>query len=323
MGTEITLDVGGISVDWSKNDRGNDHGSLFHETDRKRVRSEQIDYDHFAEHGEEPDDMEMAFVCKLRDVVPRLELLGFTLAMAAADYAALVARRQSMASSEIEDEENDGTADAMSFAEFCAFVAAHPVESLDETFVTGITEEHETIVRGRFTEEVTARLPVDSYGLRDAYSERTYFGSLVGLFHPYTVLRILAAAPANLDLDVVWQYGPLVESGWAEKEEFYPCARRRETFLIATEGSSDVYILHRAFGLLRPDVADFFRFIDVSEGHPFSGTGSLRKFAEGLAKIDVHNQTVFLFDNDAEGFDAFKKLASLTLPPNMRSNRPV
>ena len=66
-----------------------------------------------------------------------------------------------------------------------------------------------------------------------------------------------------------------------------------------------------------PDIEDFFRFIDVSERHPFSGTGSLVNFAEGLAKIDVQNQVVFLFDNDSEGWAAFEKVQGLTLPQNM------
>jgi hypothetical protein len=69
----------------------------------------------------------------------------------------------------------------------------------------------------------------------------------------------------------------------------------------------------------RPEIADFFRFIDVSEPHPFSGIGSLVKFAEGLAKIDVQNRTVFLFDNDAEGQSAFRKVQDLSLPINMRT----
>lgn len=138
MGTEITLDVGGISVDYSKNYRGNDHGSLFQETDRRRVRSEQIDYDYFAENGEDPADVEMAFVCKLRDVVPRLELLGFTLRTAEADYAALLARRRSTASSDDEDDEDDeDPTDDMSFAEFCAFVGAHAVQDLDGNLCFG------------------------------------------------------------------------------------------------------------------------------------------------------------------------------------------
>ncbi|MGH9807700.1 MAG: HEPN/Toprim-associated domain-containing protein, partial [Terriglobia bacterium] len=72
-------------------------------------------------------------------------------------------------------------------------------------------------------------------------------------------------------------------------------------------------------GLLRPDIADFFRFIDVSERHPFSGTGGLVRFAEGLAKIDVQNQIIFLFDNDAEGIEAHEAVAQLNLPQNMRT----
>ncbi len=76
--------------------------------------------------------------------------------------------------------------------------------------------------------------------------------------------------------------------------------------------------MKHALALLRPGIADFFRFIDVSESHPFSGTGNLVKFAEGLAKIDVQNQVVFVFDNDAEGLDAHQRLSTLTLPANMR-----
>ena len=37
------------------------------------------------------------------------------------------------------------------------------------------------------------------------------------------------------------------------------------------------------------------------------------KFAEGLAKIDVQNQVIFVFDNDAEGLDAHQRLFTLTL----------
>jgi HEPN/Toprim N-terminal domain 1 len=140
----------------------------------------------------------------------------------------------------------------------------------------------------------------------------------VDILHPYSVLRLLAEAKANEDAPVVWQYGPLVQAGWATEREFMPQARRTETFLIATEGSSDVHILKHALALLRPGIADFFRFIDVSENHPFSGTGNLVKFAEGLAKIDVQNQVVFMFDNDAEGLDAHQRLSGLTLPANMR-----
>ena len=79
MATEITLDVGGLSVTYAKNDRGMDHGSLFQERDRKPVRSDQLDYDYYEREGEDPTSAEMAFERPLKDIVPRLELLGFNL----------------------------------------------------------------------------------------------------------------------------------------------------------------------------------------------------------------------------------------------------
>ena len=104
--------------------------------------------------------------------------------------------------------------------------------------------------------------------------------------HPYSILRVLAACPMNANAPVDWQFGPVVCSGWADERQFLAGARRTQTFLIATEGSSDTHILERAFSLLRPGLKDFFRFIDMSEGHPFPGTGNLVRFARGLAKID-------------------------------------
>jgi hypothetical protein len=260
--------------------------------------------------------MEMALVRRLKDVVPRLELLGFTLDTAKAQYldAVAVCREER---EDLDEEGAESPRDLMTFEEFCAFATAHPVQSLDDTFIDSLNEKQ---IRGRFSDErVTCRIPSSVLDSWSAYSERSYFGSLISVLHPYALLRVLAESPDNLEAEVVWQYGSLVEAGWASESEFTPGARRTQTFLIATEGSSDVYIVSHAFSVLRPEIADFFRFIDVSEGHPFSGTGNLLKFAEGLVKIDVQNQIVFLFDNDAEGYDAYRRLQRLTLPTNMCS----
>ena len=77
MGTEITLDVGGISLDYSKNSRGFDHGALFQKADRKRLHSDQANYDYF-DNPEDPEliEMEISFSKSLADILPRLELLG-------------------------------------------------------------------------------------------------------------------------------------------------------------------------------------------------------------------------------------------------------
>lgn len=318
MGTIIDLTVGGVSVDWSKNSRGADHGALFQESDRKRQRSEQIDYDYFERNDLSPADMEMAFTRSLRTVVPRLELLGFRMEAVRQMYE-VHAKQWKEDRAAIADD-GDPLIEPLSFEEFLSFVQANPIQSLDDTFIREIDEAGERRIRGRFEgSDTVTRIPSDPEHAGNAYSERSFFGVLIDFLHPYAALRLLAENPANLDLDVVWQYGPLVDAGWADVAEFVPCARRTETVLIATEGSSDVHILSRAIGLLRPEVADFFRFIDVSERHPFSGTGSLVKFAEGLAKIDVQNQIIFLFDNDAEGTDAHEAVRRFRLPQNMRA----
>ena len=43
------------------------------------------------------------------------------------------------------------------------------------------------------------------------------------------------------------------------------------------------------------------------------------RFAQGLARIDVHNRMLFLLDNDAEGVSACRRIAELALPGNMRA----
>lgn len=317
MGTEITLDVAGVSVTYGKNHRGIDHGALFQEKDRIAIKSDQLNYDWYEEQGEDPTPSEMGFTRSLKQLAPRLELLGFNLDRVRSEYDALaqgcLEYRQST-----QDENGDSIVEFMSFDEFREFVIDHPLPILDDTLIWGTDRASEVTVRGRFDGMQLDRIPCYRSYDNQAYSERGFFVGLIEFLHPYSVLRLLAEAETNGELPVVWQYGPLVQAGWATEREFMPHARRTETFLIATEGSSDVYILKHALTLLRPEISDFFRFIDVSESHPFSGTGNLVKFAEGLAKIDVQNQLVFVFDNDAEGLDAHQRLSALCLPTNMR-----
>lgn len=317
MGTIISLDLGSLELVSSKNHRGADHGMLFQPHDRQPYRTTTS----LAPATEEEEPLgaaDMAFVRKLKHAAPRLELLGYTLEAARQAYD-----RWSATWREDRDAMRDDLqlpdVTPLSFDEFRAFVARHALEDLDDRFMP--FEEDDARLKGRFeTEaELIARIPLDSDHDDLFWSEQSYFGCVVGVLDPYLTLRLLAENPSNLETNLVWQYGPLVENGWARTDEFEPLARRHQTFLIATEGSSDAHILSHALALLRPEVVDFFRFIDVTERHPFAGTGNLVKFAEGLAKIDVHNQTLFVFDNDAEGVEAYRKVAALALPPNMRA----
>jgi hypothetical protein len=317
VGTEINLKLGAVTLDWSKNSRGADHGALFQETDRAHLHSDQTDYEYCAEHGIPTEVDERSFVRSLRATIPRLELLGYTIAAVEAEYEACIADWQGY---QDEADNRDGAAapSPLSFSEFIEFLARHPINMLDTSYMSDFEPEDFVKTRRRFeTDPAYSRIPNPWGGNGNSYSEVDYFGSLVGMLHPYSTMRLLALVQENIDLDIVWHYGPMVDSGWAKAEEFTPCARRDQTLLIATEGSSDVYILKHAITLLMPEVADFFRFIDVSERHPFSGTGSLVKFAEGLVKIDVQNRILFLFDNDAEGWSAFDEVRKYKLPSNM------
>lgn len=243
MGTEITLEVGGLTIDWSKNSRGVDHGMLFQENDLKRVPSDQIDYEYFTENNEDPGLMERAFARSLKETIPRIELLGFTIDKVRTEYEASseawIEECESM-----EDEGESSTKQIMTFEEFLCFVVKYPVAELEDTFVSGLDETSEAKIRGRFNDNaITSRVPhYRDYDVH-AYSERSYFGELIGFLHPYSILQLLAQNDRNHELDVVWQYGPLVEAGWASGTEFVSGARRTQTFLVATEGSSDAHIL--------------------------------------------------------------------------------
>lgn len=319
MGTVIALSVGGIDVAWSKNSMGMDHGDLFQTEDRKRFSSDQVNYDAF----ENPDDAELAemetgFIKPLHLVKSRLELLGYTLDRVRSDYD-----HAAMASGEHNAEMDELgiplPTEFVSFDAFLSFISEFGVSELNDTAYFDSDDMTKESIKGRFkNRDIIERLPYfDPYD-DQAYSERSYFGGFLGFLPPYAILRALAENPKNRDVAVTWQYGPLVNSGWEKAELFQPLARRRQTFLIATEGSTDAHVLRHAIELLRPEISDFFQFIDMSERHPFPGTGNLHKFAEGLSKIDVHNQLVLVYDNDAEGLATFERTKKLTLPKNMR-----
>lgn len=213
----------------------------------------------------------------------------------------------------------------MSFEEFGAFCRRYPLSDLDDRDVVPGSEEEAKLPPGRFAAHADEirRIPCEPdyypWFAMQGRSEKSFFGSKVFVLDAYSMLQVLGQDGANADAELVWLYGPLVESGWEEESSFFAGARRKGRVLVATEGSSDASIVKRALGVLRPDVADFFDFIDVNETHPFWGTGGLVKFGEGLVRIDVQNRILFLLDNDAEGLDAYRRLGRLGMPANMRA----
>lgn len=319
MGTEINLTVGGISLSYSKNHMGIDFGHLFQDSDRTRRRMQEINYNYYVENPEEIADLEiseMAFVRTLGRIVPRLQLLNHSLDAARMEYEAVLAEAVEMASYADPPEK----ASFLTFEEFCALACRYPLGVLKDAYIEYETPDRERLAQGRFATEAEefARLPCDRLN-NLYYSEKSYLSSHLCILSAEAMLRVFALNPANFDIEVVWEFGPLASNGWANINDFQPGARRVQKVLVATEGASDARIIKRALETLRPNVADFFNFIDVDERHHFWGTSNLVKFAEGLLRIDIQNKVLFIFDNDAEGVDAYRKLGTLGLPPNMRS----
>lgn len=320
MGTSIELCIGDVSLSYSKNFMGEDYGFLFQQGDLFRRKTDSIDYDYYEEHPDERDDLveaEELFVRILSRVVPRLEILGFTLEAARAEYQAVVTEAAEISRSIEPDASRE---DYLSFEEFCRLACRYPLRDLKSGYVENETPDRDKVAQGRFAADIheLERIPwtdnADSY-----WSESSFLAARVCILSAESMLQVFSLNPANYEVEVTWEFGPIVHAGWVQREAFRPGARQRQKVLIATEGASDARIIRRALDVLRPDVTDFFNFVDVDERHHFWGTGNLVKFAEGLLRIEVLNKVLFVFDNDAEGVDAIRKLNKLELPANMRA----
>lgn len=315
MGTSIELKLGSVSLDYAKNHMGNDWGFLFQEGDLVRRTSDQIDYEYYRNNPGKDDVLaatELALARPLGLVVPRLRMLGDGLDGARAEYEALASEGVATMS--------QGGERLLTFEEFCDVANSIPIADLDDEYTEYETHDRDVIAQGRFAamSEKFSRVPWTENS--DMYwSEASYLAAKVCILSPPSMLHVFALGPANLDAELIWQFGDMVQAGWVDRSSFAGGAQRSQAVLVATEGASDARILRRALDVLRPNVSDFFRFIDGDERHHFWGTGNLVKFAEGLLRIDIQNKVLFLLDNDAEGVDAFRKLQQLTMPDNLRS----
>lgn len=285
----IYLALGRLEVDWGKNNGFANHNALFQRGDRRDVPY------YYADNVVE---MKEGLSKRLGDVVLRLDLLGYSDNYAEKEFEALARF-------------NPFNLHQFSFSELANALAAVDVNNISTDYGEGDDF-------GKFfRREVFERLNLGSYAT-DPDHAKYEAGMAMENLSPYSVLRLLARNPANLDVEVNWQYKDVEENGWAGEHQFLAELEPAKRFLIVTEGSSDAKILSAAFKKLRPTVDDFFDFVDMEEGYPFTGTGNIFRFTQGLISIAVQNRMLILFDNDAEGREAFKRTSALNLPKNMK-----
>ena len=103
----------------------------------------------------------------------------------------------------------------------------------------------------------------------------------------------------------------------AAKRSLTVPARALAQILILTEGPSDSELLKTSFGVLYPEVAHMYSFLDSSL-KPFGGVSQLERLALGMAASGVSNRVVVLLDNDAAGVAAWTRLENQRLPSNVR-----
>ena len=295
MGSIATLGLAHLELDWQKNHIAHNHSKLFQKNDFKVVPY----------YYAEDDDKEAGEVAQktalskpLHSVKARLELLGYTLPAIKAIYNSM---RQ-------EDGRHalDGAL-TYSFSHFSKILKGVNANKFTPNLMYQDYDPGELVEKGIFQDIQFKDLAVNK-------SEGMFFENI----DPYLVLRLLAENPANLETEVIWRFQDLIEGGWYSESKIFEPLAQEDKFLIVTEGSSDSIIIEKALRLLRPEIADFFYFVDMEKNYPFTGTGNLHNFCQGLSRIKIQNRILIVYDNDLEGVIKFEQTESLELPLNMR-----
>jgi hypothetical protein len=289
MGSYVTLGIGRLEIDWGKNHLGRDHSALFMRDD---VRVAPYFY------ADDVIEEKPGFVRPLRSVKRRLEMLGYTMAACRDHYQDVLA---------YPDHYPEPTVTYETFARIMSRLDVTKVK-LPETEDWDLGQLARAIMRDpEFTKTEPSLASLSK-------EEGAFFENI----DPYVVLRLLAENPASLDADVIWRTEDVVEGGYVERDDLYQGVSDHDRCLVVTEGSSDGDILRESLPIVAPDLSDFFDFVDMSENYPFTGTGNVVRFCQGLARIRVHNRILVVLDNDTAGREAFQQLTKLARPSRLR-----
>ena len=294
MGTILNFSLGNLELDWGRASSIENHSVLFLRDDIKPVPYYY------------PDELiveKPAFVRTLRLIVRRLDLLGYTIDECRQRYEAAASMTPTHYPAPVLS--FDQFADALSRVDVEAFIRSEP-------------DDYEDYEPGEFvTSQIFGDAEFSKINKRFESMIRDD-GILFENLEPHLILRLLAENSQNLDREVVWRFADFVNAGWYSQEDVYYGIHQRDRCLLVTEGSSDGSILRRALPIVASDVEDFFEFVDMSENYPFTGTGNLVKFCQGLARIKIQNRILVVVDNDTAGQEARCRILELDLPPRMR-----
>lgn len=276
MSSYSYLTLARFEVDWGRNDISRNHSELF-----KRDEVMNVDY-YYAnnEFLQKP-----AFVNTLNNIIPRLELLGYTIDECRSRF------------DKFAEEYPDGNVE-ITFEDFEQILQKVNVD--DKALGPNGEDYPDYYDFGEF-----ARQFLFGKGSLMKFKKISEADKEIGHFldniDPYIILRLLGLNKQNLKKNVCWKYYDLVESGWENENQIYCELSSEKRYLIITEGSTDSYIIKSAFEWLMPNIAHFFEYIDTEKNYPFSGSSNLTNFYHGLCKIKPNRDIIFIFDNDTAG----------------------
>lgn len=291
MGSMITLGIDRFEIDWGKNNRFIDHSCLFLPTDVAQIPY----YD-----SEGTVEKKEGFSRKLNSIKSRLDLLGYSLNSLKTKYQ-----------EEIELVPYYYPDVNITFDQYKKIITKINIQKVE------LDEENADYNIGEFISRYIFCDPEIKKHLPEGIKIDSDLGAFFENLDPYITLRLLAENDTNSDSLVQWRYTDVVEGGWVTQDEIVKPLNSESKVLVVTEGSSDSYIIERVLKELRPDIADFFNFIDMEEHYPFTGTGNLFKFCQGLSRINIQNQILVVFDNDTAGVEKFNLTSELSNPKNL------
>lgn len=292
MGSIVSLTVGGIEIDWGKNNCFINHSKLFLPTDKTVLSEHKHEGKRFTYYG---------YRRTLRDVIPRLELNGYS--------AKTIPKIWDECRFYYPDYYPSFDISFDQFARIIKDITIKPREEENEECDYDLGEFAQEAINLPEYSELKKALNTNS---KEIFS---FFENL----DPYIQLWLLATNPKNQDIFVEWHTDSIIKGGWTTEDELFKYWADSQLFLIVTEGSSDTFIIQEAIGFLRPDIKDFFTYIDMSEHYPFTGTGNLFNFYKGLAKINIKNKCLVIFDNDTEGVEKHQKCQTIPSPLSLTS----
>ena len=307
----LSLGIGKMELDWRKHNSVYEYSELFKISDIK-----DIPYYYADEDGGIAFEMIEGYSCKLSQVKRRLDLLGY-------DYASLAEEFNNNISLM---PKHMNSLEQLSFERF-----ASVINGCDISTINTVEIDKEYVDNGYDLGEYVSKCIFEAapsikegllYALCSSNADYDKFieddlSVFLENLDPYIVLRIICENPKYDNCDLIWCFNNFLEEGIVDRDELVRKLDNEKKILIVTEGNSDTFVLKKSINELFPDISDFFEFVDMRDNYPFTGTGNLFNFCKGMAKINIQNNVIVIFDNDTEGIEKFKKSIELSKPKTL------